>query len=212
MPKTSKNRKHTRKNDIKNDIKNDRKLNKKTKAKAGYVPAAARAMLASLEARLTHNHNIAQLTQTMANIAPTLILKSSQYKTFINSVITSYEYNVKHIPIVLLRLIAQIRTVLERVNHLLRFHNEPVFLEAELARHGYNDIVTFIELTLTNMEDIEDKMQHYTQSALDDYKGAQLGVEIRPAIRNNTTRNTDAIVRPPRTTRARALTRRTRSF
>jgi len=81
-----------------------------------------------------------------------------------------------------------------------------------ILRHGFNDIVTFIDLTITNMEDIEDKMQRHTQSALDDYKGAQLGVEIRPAIRNNTTRNTDAIVRPPRTTRARALTRRTRSF
>ena len=204
MPKTSKNRKHARKNDRKND--------RKTKAKAGYVPESARAMLASLEARLTHNHNIAQLTQNMANIAPTLILKSRQYTAFINSVTTSYEYNVKNIPIVLLRLITQIHTVLERVNHLLRFHNEPAFLEAELGRNGYNDIVTFIELTLTNMEDIEDKMQRHTQSALDDYKGAQLGVEIRPIIRNRTTRRTDAIVRPPRTIRALALTRRTRSI
>uniref|UniRef100_A0A6C0D5Y9 Uncharacterized protein n=1 Tax=viral metagenome TaxID=1070528 RepID=A0A6C0D5Y9_9ZZZZ len=202
MPKSSKNRKHARK--AKAKAKN------KTKTKAGYVSASAQAMLASLEATITHNR--AQLRQVLTNIVPTLILKSIQYKTFINSVSTSYEYNVKHIPIVLLRLIAQIRTVLERVNHLLRFHNEPAFLEAELARHGFSDIVTFIDLTLTNMEDIEDKMRRHTQNALDDYKGAQLGVEIRPAIRNNTNRNTDAIVRPPRTTRARALTRRTRSF
>ena len=204
MPKSSKNRKHARKAKAKAKAKN------KTKTKAGYVSASAQAMLASLEATITHN--IAQLRQVLDNIVPTLILKSIQYKTFINSVSTSYEYNVKHIPIVLLRLIAQISTVLERVNHLLRFHNEPAFLEAELARHGFSDIVTFIDLTLTNMEDIEDKMQRHTQNALDDYKGAQLGVEIRPAIRNNTNRNTDAIVRPPRTTRARALTRRTRSF
>jgi hypothetical protein len=204
MPKTKRKRKRKRKR------KTKRKLNKKTKAKAGYVSASAQAMLASIEATITHNR--AQLRQSLVNIVPTLILKSIQYKTFINSVSTSYEYNVKHIPIVLLRLIAQIRTVLERVNHLLRFHNEPAFLEAELARHGFSDIVTFIDLTLTNMEDIEDKMQRHTQNALDDYKGAQLGVEIRPAIRNSTTRNTDAIVRPPRTTRARALTRRTRSF
>jgi hypothetical protein len=198
MPKSSKNRKHTRKNDRKN------------KVKAGYVSATARAMLASLEASITHN--TAQLRQSLARIVPTLILKSGQYKAFINSVTTSYEYNVKNIPIVLLRLIAQVRTVLERVNHLLRFHNEPVFLEAELARHGFNDIVTFIDLTITNMEEVEQRMQHYTQNALDDYRGSQLGVETQPAIRNRTTRRTDAIVRPPRTTRARALTRRTRSF
>jgi len=204
MRNTKNKRKHARKHTRKHTRK------AKSKTKAGYVSASAQAMLASIEATITHN--IAQLRQSLANIVPTLTLKSRQYKTFINSVITSYEYNVKHIPIVLLRLIAQIRTVLERVNHLLRFHNEPAFLEEELARHGFNDIVTFIDLTITNMEDIEDKMQRHTQSALDDYKGAQLGIEIRPAIRNNTNRNTDAIVRPPRTTRARALTRRTRSF
>ncbi len=95
---------------------------------------------------------------------------------------------------------------------MLRFHNEPAFLEAELARHGFNDIVTFIDLTITNMEEVEQRMQHYTQNALDDYRGSQLGVETQPAIRNRTSRRTDAIVRPPRTTRARALTRRTRSF
>ena len=190
MPKTSRKRKHKR--------------------KAGYVSASARAMIASLEAIL--EQNIGQLRQALARIAPTLILKSSQYKAFINSVSTSYEYNHKHIPIVLLRLITQVHTVLERVNHLLRFHNEPAFLEDELARNGFNDIGTFIDLTLTNMEEVEQRMQHYTQTALDDYKGAQLGIEMRPAIRNNTNRRTDAIVRPPRTTRARALTRRTRSF
>jgi hypothetical protein len=200
MPKTSKNRKRARK----------AKSKTKTKVKAGFVSAAARAMLVSLEANITHN--LRQLRQSLARIVPILVLKSRQYKAFINSVSTSYEYNHKHIPIVLLRLIAQIRIVLERVNHLLRFHNEPAFLEAELARNGFNDIVTFIDLTLTNMEDIEDKMQHHTQSALDDYKGAQLGIEIRPTIRNSTNRRTDAIVRPPRTTRAQALTRRTRSF
>ena len=182
----------------------------KTKVKAGFVSAAARAMLASLEANITHN--LQQLRQSLARIVPILVLKSRQYKAFINSVSTSYEYNHKHIPIVLLRLIAQIRIVLERVNHLLRFHNEPAFLEAELARNGFNDIVTFIDLTLTNMENVEQHMQLYTQSALDDYKGAQLGIEIRPAIRNSTNRRTDAIVRPPRTTRAQALTRRTRSI
>ena len=72
-------------------------------------------------------------------------------------------------------------------------------------------MVTFIERIITNIEDIEERMQHYTQSALNDYRGAQLGVETQPAIRNYTNRRTDAIVRPPRTIRAQALTRRIRS-
>jgi hypothetical protein len=184
---------------------------KKNKTKAGYLgPSSTRALLASIETMA--QHRIAEITQSIARIAPTLIIKVGQYKAFINSVFTSYEYRRKNIPSVLLTMITQIRAVLERVNHVLRFHTEPEFLQRELAINGYNDIVAFIGLTIDNMEDLEDRMRDYTQNALDDYRGAQLGVETQPAMRNNTTRRTDAIVRPPRTERARALTRRTRSY
>ena len=187
-----------------------RKYSKKLKKTGGYFPESNIELLASIESTLAQNY--AQLTQTINTIYPTFSFKVRQYKAFINSVITSYEYNQKNIPIVLLRLIDRMRTVLERINHLIRFHNDPEFLQAELGRNGYNDIVTFIELVLTNTEDIDKRMQHYTQSALDDYRGARLGVETRPAIRNYTNRRTDAIVRPPSSERARALTRRTRSI
>jgi len=151
MTKRYKNRKH--------GIKHGKKT--KTKKRGGKVPEDVRARLATEAeniAELTHHNNIAELTQTMANIAPTFILKSRQYINFINRVTMSYEYKHKNIPSVLLNLITQIHDVLERVNHLLRFHNEPAFLEAELVRNGYNGIVTY-KLTLTNMEDIEDKME-----------------------------------------------------
>ena len=187
-----------------------KRISKAKKAKAGFFPIRNRAMLSDLEATLTQNN--AQLSQSIARIVPILILKSRQYKAFINSVTTSYEYKHKNIPSKLLTMIIQIRIVLERVNHLIRFHNEPAFLQAELARNGYGDIATFIGLTLTNMEDLEDNMRDYTSSALADYRGAQLGVETQPGMRNRTSRRTDAIVRPPRTTRAQALTRRTRSI
>lgn len=186
-----------------------RKYSKKLKKTGGYFPESNIELLASIESTLAQNY--AQLTQTINTIYPTLNFKVRQYKAFINSVITSYEYNQKNIPIVLLRLISQMRTVLERLNHLIRLRTEPGFLQAELGRNGYNDMVTFIELTITNIENIEERMQHYTQSALNDYRGAQLGVETQPAIRNYTNRRTDAIVRPPRTIRAQALTRRIRS-
>ena len=186
-----------------------RKYSKKLKKTGGYFPESNIELLASIESTLAQNY--AQLTQTINTIYPTLSFKVRQYKAFINSVITSYEYNQKNIPIVLLRLISQMRTVLERLNHLIRLRTEPGFLQAELGRNGYNDMVTFIELTITNIENIEERMQHYTQSALNDYRGAQLGVETQPAIRNYTNRRTDAIVRPPRTIRAQALTRRIRS-
>ena len=200
MPKTSKNRKRARK----------AKSKTKTKVKAGFVSAAARAMLVSLEANITHN--LRQLRQSLARIVPILVLKSRQYKAFINSITRSYEYKRKNIPSILLTMLAQSGTVLQRVNHLLRFHNEAGFLQAELGRRGVNAISAFIELTLTSMEELEQTMRDYTHNALADYRGAQLGIETQPNMRNRTIRYTDAIVRPARTTRAQALTRRIRSI
>jgi hypothetical protein len=183
---------------------------KKNKPKAGKnAEAESRELLASIQA---HQLQLEEIAQSISRIYPTLIIKVRQYKAFINSVFTSYEYRRKNIPSILLTMITQIHTVLARVNHLLRFYNEPGFLQSELAANGYNDIVAFIGLTIGNMEDLENNMQNYTQNTLDDYKGAQLGIETQPAIRNRTTRNTDAIVRPPRTARAQALTRRIRSY
>jgi hypothetical protein len=183
---------------------------KKNKPKAGKnAQAESRELLASIQA---YQLQLEEITQSITRIYPILIIKVRQYKTFINSVFTSYEYRRKNIPSILLTMITQIRTVLERVNHIIRFYNEPGFLQSELAANGYNDIVAFIALTQRNIIDLDANMQYYTQNALDDYKGAQLGIETQPSMRNSTTRRTDAIVRPPRTARAQALTRRIRSY
>jgi hypothetical protein len=183
---------------------------KKNKPKAGKnAEAESRELLASIQA---YQLQLEEITQSITRIYPILIIKVRQYKTFINSVFTSYEYRRKNIPSILLTMITQIRTVLERVNHIIRFYNEPGFLQRELAANGYNDIVAFIALTQRNIIDLDANMQYYTQNALDDYKGAQLGIETQPNMRNSTTRRTDAIVRPPRTARAQALTRRIRSY
>jgi hypothetical protein len=92
--------------------KKTRTKNAKAKAKvnAGHVSARARELLASIEATLIQNH--AQLAQSIARIAPILVLKSRQYKAFINSVTTSYEYKRKNIPSILLTMLAQSSTVL----------------------------------------------------------------------------------------------------
>ena len=138
------------------------------------------------------------------------------YEDFINSVVRSYEYRHKNIPSVLVTLITQIRTVIERANHIIRFHNEPEFLQEELAINGYDIIVAFIQLTIGNIEDLEDRMQDYTQNALDDYEGTQLEIETQPTIRNRTTRRTVAhsISNFARAlaARARTLTRRTQNY
>ena len=188
-----------------------RKYRKNLKKTAGNPPENNIELLASL-VEATMRQDYAELTRTINRIYPTFSHIARQYKAFINSVITSYEYNKKNIPVVLLELIDRMRTVLERINYLIRFHNEPEFLQAELGRRSYNDIVTFIEIVRTNTKDMDKRMENYIQSALDDYRGARLGVETRPLIRNFTNRRTDAIVRPPSPERTRAITRKTHSI
>ena len=204
MPKTHKKREYNKK----------RRYAKKNKTKAGKVPESTRAALIASIETMTEQNNMALMRQLLDGICPNLIIKVREYEDFINSVVTSYEYRHKNIPSVLVTLITQIRTVIERANHIIRFRNEPEFLQEELATNGYDIIVAFIQLTIGNIEDLEDRMRDYTQNALDDYEGTQLEIETQPAIRNRTTRRTVAhsISNFARAlaARARTLTRRTR--
>ena len=62
-----------------------------------------------------------------------------------------------------------------------------------------------------NIKNTIEAIQNFTNIAVDDYRGAQLGIETQPLVRNTTTRRVDSVIRPPRTTRAQAMTRRVRS-
>ena len=99
-----------------------------------------------------------------------------------------------------------------RIRHILRFRNEPQFLEAEFREVGYFALRTFIPNTIRETRRIHNIIGDYRANMVVDYNMAQIGVETQPALRNYTTRRTDAIVRPPRTTRAQALTRRMRTI
>jgi hypothetical protein len=183
---------------------------KKTKTQAGKnAEAESRELLASIQA---YQLQLEQLTQMLATMHPVLQAKSTQYTLISNSMLTSYEYDHRNIPSVLLIMLHSILPVIKSINHLLRCHNEPAFLVSELARHGYNNFMSFIGLTLSNMEELDEKLVDYRSSVLADYRGAQLGVETQPTMRNRTSRRTDAIVRPGHETREQSLTRRTQSF
>jgi len=200
---------------------------KKNKTTACYLGSeSTRALLASIETMA--EHRMALMTQLMNGITPNLIIKVRQYKDFINSVVTSYEYRRKNIPSVLLTILTQTNTVIERANHIIRFHNDPEFLQCELATNGYDIIVACIQSTIENMVKLEDGIRDYTQTALDDYKGRREAIDTQEAIntqhtiRNKTTRRTVALyisnfaralaaAIAATTERARALTRRTRS-
>ena len=208
MPITYKNRIHSKHG---NKHGNKRgKYSKHDKTKAGFVSASARAMLESIEAIAANN--FLHTLQAIHNIYPRLILKARQYADFTNSVVTSYEYRRKNIPHAMLTILSEISIVSRRVNHLIKCHDEHGILQDELERNGVNDMQAFIILTRRNIDDLDQQMRVYTQDALDDYRGAEMGIETRPTMRNSTTRRTDAIVRPHRVIRTQALTRRIRSI
>ena len=157
--------------------------------------------------------NLQRITAFLARIYNSLYLKELQLAAFVNSVNTSYEFNTSNTPSVLLQILPQVNNVLMRIRHILRFHNEPQFLRAEFREVGFFALRTFLLNTILEGRRIDTILADYRANMVADYNmAAQYGIETQPAMRNTTTRRTDAIVRPPRTARAQAITRRTRSY
>ena len=156
--------------------------------------------------------NLQRLTSAISNNYNFFYLTELQLAAFVNSVNTTYEFNTRNTPNVLLQILPQVTNVLIRIRHILRFHNDPQFLQAEFREVGFIALRTFILNTIGETRRIHNIIGDYRANMVADYNMAQIGVETQPNMRNYTTRRTDAIVRPPRTTRAQALTRRTRSI
>ena len=224
MRKT-KNRKHRK----------HRKHSKKQKRKAGTLQSfrGTKVALANLEQRgitravsnkifrdfaastiqdRVKQKNLQRLTTLLAQIYNFFYLTEVQLASFVNSVNTTYEFNTRNTPNVLLQILPQVTNVLIRIRHILRFHNDPQFLQAEFREVGFIALRTFILNTIGETRRIHNIIGDYRANMVADYNMAQIGVETQPNMRNYTTRRTDAIVRPPRTTRAQALTRRIRSI
>ena len=212
----------------------NRKYTKKIKSKAGSLQSfrGTRSALRDLDRRGIPNDvsdiifrefaasriqekskekNLQRLTAFLARIYNSLYLKELQLTAFVNSINTSYEFNTRNTPDILLQMLPEINNVLIRIRHILRFRNEPQFLEAEFREVGYFALRIFILNTIGEARRIHSVIGNYRANMVADYNMAQIGVETQPGLRNYTTRRTDAIVRPPRTTRALALTRRIRS-
>ena len=213
----------------------NRKHSKKQKRKAGTLQSfrGTKVALANLEQRgitravsnkifrdfaasriqdRVKEKNLQRLTTLLAQIYNFFYLTEVQLAAFVNSVNTTYEFNTRNTPDVLLQILPQVNNVLIRIRHILRFHNDPQFLQAEFREVGFIALRTFILNTIGETRRIHNIIGDYRANMVADYNMAQIGVETQPNMRNYTTRRTDAIVRPPRTTRAQALTRRTRSI
>ena len=224
MSKT-KNRKHRK----------HRKHSKKLKNKAGTLQSfrGTKVALANLEQReipralsnkifrefaasriqtRAKQKNLQRLTTLITTSYNFFYLTELQLASFVNSVNTTYEFNTRNTPNVLLQILPQVTNVLIRIRHILRFHNDPQFLQAEFREVGFIALRTFILNTIGETRRIHNIIGDYRANMVAEYNMAQIGVETQPNMRNYTIRRTDAVVRPPRTTRAQALTRRTRSI
>ena len=214
----------------------NRKYTKKLKNKAGTLQSFrdTRAAIGDLTRRgLSHDEtdiifkefaasriqdrakekNLQRLTAFLARIYNSLYLKELQLAAFVNSVNTSYEFNTRNTPRVLLQILPQVNNVLIRIRHMLRLYNEPQFLRAEFREVGFFPLRTFLLNTIREGRRIDTILADYRANMEVDYNmAAQYGIETQPAMRNTTTYRTDAIVRPPNPERTRALTRRTRSY
>ena len=155
--------------------------------------------------------NLQKLTSIITRSYNFFYLTELQFAAFITSVNTTYEFNTRNTPDILLQMLPEVNDALIRIRHILRFHNEPQFLLAEFREVGFIALRIFLLDTIRKARRIHSIIGHYRANMAADYNMAQIGVESQPALRNYTIRRTDAIVRPPRTARSLALTRRIRS-
>ena len=133
-------------------------------------------------------------------------------KHFIDSVKTTYEFDDKKTPQYLLNIKPMAEIAEQQAIMLIILKTEPETLNMEFKRIGYNNLGMTIITSIDNIRNIVQAIQNFKNIAIQDYRGAQLGIETQPHLRNTTTRRVDSIIRPPRTTRALAMsTRKNRS-
>lgn len=152
-------------------------------------------------------------TRTLLNIITNHELQMflTAFEHFVDSVNTTYEFDDKKTPGYLLNVKLMAETAIRQTKMLLGLKMNPETLKTMFNRVGYNNLAITIVTSINNIKNTIIAIQNFTNIAVDDYRGAQLGIETQPLVRNTTTRRVDSIIRPPRTTRAQAMTRRVRS-
>ena len=131
---------------------------------------------------------------------------------FIDSVNTTYEFDDKKTPGYLLNIKPNVETGIHQNNMLLELKRNPNSLKIMFKNVGYINLATIIITSIDNIRNSIVMIQNFKNIAIDDYRGAELGIETQPSIRNTTTRRVDSVIRRPRTMRAQAMKRKTRSI
>tara|TARA_Y100001970_G_C14206609_1_gene844425 strand:+ start:1585 stop:2235 length:651 start_codon:yes stop_codon:yes gene_type:complete len=138
------------------------------------------------------------------------VLKQS-YDYFIDSVNTSYQFDKKNIPSIILDIKPNVKKGQIAAKFLIDLRKNENKLKQLFKKVGYNNIITIIDTMTEDLQHALVSMKIFREFAINDYKASQLGLESKPVIRNTSTRRTDMVSRPPKTVRTRAITRRVRS-
>lgn len=140
-----------------------------------------------------------------------LEMLNTVFTHFVDSVNTTYEFDDKKTPGYLLNIKPMIESAIHQTNMLLDLKKNQKSLEKMFKSIGYNNLTVTIIASINNIKNSIVLLQNFKNIAIDDYRGAELGIETQPAVRNTTERRIDAITRRPRTMRSQAMTRKTRS-
>ncbi len=119
---------------------------------------------------------------------------------------------IKKTPGYLLNIKPNVETGIHQSNMLLELKRNPNSLKIMFKNVGYINLATIIITSIDNIRNSIVMIQNFKNIAIDDYRGAELGIETQPSIRNTTTRRVDSLIRRPRTMRAQAMKRKTRSI
>ena len=169
--------------------------------------------LAAIKIQDRFNKKYLGRTKTLLNIILTHELEMflTVFEHFVDSVNTTYEFDDMKTPGYLLNVKPMAETAIRQAKMLYGLKMNPEALKTMFDRVGYNNLAITIVTSINNIRNTIVAIQGFRNIAVDDYRGAQLGIETQPQVRNTTTRRVDSVIRPPRTTRAQAMTRRVRS-
>ena len=230
MPKTrnrklGKHRKHSK-------HRNHRNHSKKLKNKAGTLQSfrGTKVALANLEQRgidrvlsnkifrefsastiqdTYRQKNLRKITALLNQYRGQFLSTERSLLHSINIVRTNYEFNDEQ------NMLPLLNDTLTKVRRIVRFYNDPQFLQEQLKERGFERLKNEIMATISRLTNVRNLIRKYvTNESLDDYRMSQLGVELQPSLRNTTTRREEAIVRPAKINRPRnyATISRTRAI
>ena len=200
MPKTYKNRKHPKK--LKNKAGSLRSFRETRSALRDLdrhgIPHEVsdiifREFSASRIQDRFHDKNLRKIVSLLNQYPMQFRFSNAERRLlyFINNVNIHYEFNDEQ------NMLPLLDDTLLRVRRIIRFYNEPQFLQSQLKIDGYLALRNYILDTVSRISNVNSLMRRYMNGSLNDYRMSQFGIEIQPTLRNSTTRRAEAIVRPP---------------